>query len=370
MKKIYKITALALILTTQLSAAKANFMDIFADASEEKWNDGKIYLDFEGSASQSFWSPGLGEEDPNNSESIIKYKTEGLGYYNLKLDIGYDAHSIFTYKKLSSFVQSENQQELLKSNGEKESGIDGYTVGISPEALVSVLDLDKGAILSKIVNTVLSYRFEMTDTAFFGAAIAQDDIVYQGDLDTNTSISQGDSVNFKTTFKEQRHTVSSRHIMKPDKGFARIGVYSSEWSKPTSLGNYTTGGDPLIELAEYTSKGITLVYSNYQGTKLEGLNFEFGVDYGLDNSFTTVKSNPEDTLTENESLAYSAMKADISYKYIALDTKYQRLSLIIGATYDNKSWSISDADSDAANVKLDEDTLSSIYGSIRYRFAY
>ncbi len=372
MKNIKSKILLSLLVSTQVYGsslvddAKSAYSTM--DSLKTKhWNDGKIYIDAQAKYGQSFWNPGLSDEDPNNSEHIITYETEGLGYYQLKLDVGYSGSSIFTYSKLSSITQTENQDELLETNKEAEGGVAGYTMGFSPEAIVAKLGID-----NVFINTALTYRFDITDNAFFGVATAESDFYYYTDSANGTLLSKGDTISFKTTFKEQRHTFSSKFIgkRKKNESYMRFGVYQSEWTKPTSFGNHSESGDYAIELAEYSTMGLTFVYTNYQGTKVQGWNYDMTLDYGIDNTFKSANSDMKDGLGEEESLDYGAIKMDVSYKFIPLDTKYQRLSFVVGAYIDWKHWSIGDGNEDTDNVQLDEEELYKIYSSASYRFAY
>jgi len=379
MIRLNKKIIVSLIVSTQLSLvyaessllddAKATYSTI--DSLKIKhWNDGKIYIDAQAQYAQSFWDPGLSDEDPNNSEHIITYETEGLGYYKLKVDVGYSGNSIFTYSKFDSIIKSEKQSELLETNKEAEGGLDGYTMGFSPEAIVDKLGID-----NKIISTILTYKFKITDTAFFGVATAESDFKYYTNSDVGTLIKEGDTIRFKTTFKEQRHTVSAKYLIPNDLYYSypnlRIGFYSAEWTKPTSFRNKRENSIYAIELAEYKTKGVIFTTSNYNGTRNIGLNYHLGIDFGLDNSFISYNSDMEDDLAENESLSYFAAQIDISYKYLLLNTKYNRLSMIFGLYMDYKKWSIADGDdNDDNNVQLDAETLYKAYTSVSYRFAY
>ena len=377
MKKLNSKIVLSLLVASQLSVAYAgdSFVDSARDAynsvdslKTKHWNDGKVYIDAEAKYAQSFWDPGLSDEDPNNSSHIITYDTEGLGFYQLKLDVGYSGSSIFTYSKLSTITGTQNQEELLAINQSAEGGVDGYTMGFSPEAIVEKLGID-----NKYINTALTYRFEITDNAFFGVATAEQNLFYYTNSSYGTPIAKGDIISFKTTFKEQRHTVSSKFldgVNTVPNSYMRFGLYRSEWTKPTSMGNQSTSGYPAIEMAEYSTTGLTLVYTNYQGTKVNGLNYDMTLDYGFDNSFTSYNSDAGANLAEEESLAYAAVKLDVSYKYMPINTKYQRLSFIFGGSVDWKQWSISDGNEDTEDLKLDAETLYAVYSSVEYRFAY
>ena len=373
MRNIKSKVLVSLLISSQLSLVYgASLIDDAKSAYKtmdslkiKHWNDGKFYIDAKAQYGQSFWDPGLSDEDPKNKKSIITYETEGLGFYKAQLDVGYSGSSVFTYSKLSSITKTANQEELLTTNKDAQGGVDGYTMGFSPEAVVAALGID-----NKIINTLLTYRFHITDNAFFGVATAESDFYYQ-DSTSDKLISQGETISFKTTFKEQRHTVSSKFLSKHRTGeaYMRFGVYQSEWTKPTSFGKYENGKD-VIELANYSTTGVTLVYTNYQGTKVPGLNYDMTVDYGLDNTFQSDNSDMKDGLGDKENLAYGAVKLDLSYKYLLLNTKHQRFSLILGGYIDYKSWSISDGNKDTEDVKLDAETLYKVYSSVSYRFAY
>ncbi len=376
MIRLNKKIVLSVLVASQLTNLYAEgILDTVQGASDsynsirtKHWNDGKIYIDAKAKAGSSFWDPGLSDEDPKSSTDIISYQTEGLSYYDVSVNLGYSGTSIFSYSKLASFTETENQQELLATNKSAESGVDGYTMGFSLEAIVKKL-----GIRNSIVNTALTYRFEMTDTAFFGVATAEQDIYYYTNSEYGDLINEGKTISFKTTFKEQRHTVASKYLMKrtAKDAYLRMGLYKSEWTKPTSFGNRSSDGKPAIEMAEYSTTGITLVYTNYEGSKVDGLNFDFTLDYGLDNTFKSFNSDASANLGEEESLAYGAVKIDSSYKWVPIKSKYSTLSFIIGASMDFKQWSIADGDDDSDNnVKLDAETLYALYSSVEFRFGY
>jgi len=376
MYRVNKKIVLSLLIAIQLTNLYADgIVDTIQGASDsyssirtKHWNDGKIYIDAKAKAGSSFWNPGLSDEDPKSSKDIIDYETEGLSYYDVSFNLGYSGTSIFSYTKLASFTKTENQEELLATNKSAESGVDGYTMGFSLEAIVKKL-----GIHNSLVNTALTYRFEMTDTSFFGVATAQQDLYYYINSDSGIAIAEGETISFKTTFKEQRHTVASKYLMKRrgKNAYMRMGVYKSEWTKPTSFGNRSKDGHPAIEMAEYSTTGLTLVYTNYEGSKVDGLNFDFTLDYGFDNTFKSFNSDASENLDEDESLTYGAVKIDTSYKWVPIKSKYQTLAFIIGASMDFKQWSISDGDDNSDNdVKLDAETLYAVYSSISYRFGY
>ena len=380
MKKINSKIVLSLLVATQLSVAYAedSVVDSARDAYNsidslkiKHWNDGKVYIDANAKAGTSFWDPGLSDEDPKNTKHIISYDTEGLSYYELNLNIGYSGSSIFTYSKLSSFTQTQNQQDLLATNKSAEGGVDGYTMGFSPEAIVEKLGID-----NRYINTALTYRFQITDNAFYGVATAEQNLVYADENGRISGLYKDDIISFKTTFKEQRHTVSSKYLENARAGeaYMRFGLYKSEWTKPTSMGNRyypdTGGSYPAIEMAEYTTTGLTLVYTNYEGTKVDGLNYDLTLDYGFDNSFTSYYSDAEDQVGEEESLSYAAMKIDTSYKWVPMKNKYQTLSFIFGASVDWKQWGISDGNENTEDVKLDAETLYALYTTVEFRFGY
>jgi len=375
MKNINNKILFSLLVTSQLSVAYAednlistkNSYNDIDNSKTKNWNNSKIYIDANVKAGTSFWNPGLSDEDPRNSDHIITYETEGLSYYELNVNIGYSGSSIFSYSKLSSFNKTENQQDLLATNQSAEGEVDGYTMGFSPEAIVEKLGID-----NKYINTALTYRFQITDNAFYGVATAEQDIVYADENGIFSGLFKDDIVSFKTTFKEQRHTVSSKYLdSKYGQGdsYMRFGLYQSEWIKPTSMGN-RFGSVPVIEMAEYTTTGLTFVYTNYESTKVDGLNYDITIDYGFDNSFTSYHSDADDQVGEEESLTYTAVKIDASYKWVPIKNKYQTLAFIFGASVDWKQWGIGDGNENTEDIKLDAEKLYALYTTVEFCFGY
>ena len=361
MSKIQKIILLSLLTVGQLHASEMGkgLLSSLKPLKEDPTD--KFYLNAKASAGQAFWNPGLSEEDPNTSSQLVSYETEGLGYGAYKVDMGYNSISFFEYSVISPLSNSSTQEELLQTNSSSESGIEGYTYGISLEVLVDFLD-----IRNKLVSTLLTYKLQKTDNAFYGLATAQQDLTYTEGIQTY-NMYEGDSLFFKTTFEEERHTFSMRYLSNRYAN-VRVGMYDSRWSKPTSKASVTNSSGSEIIPVDYASQGIAFSMSNYETLKHAGINYTFGLDYGLNNALSTKGQLLDVQMDEDEDLSYSALNADISFKYIPLKTDSQEFSLIAGAMYDYKSWGLSDGNEDTEDANLDAETLFSFYLTLEYQF--
>ena len=314
-----------------------------------------FYIDANLKSSQGFWDVGLSEEEPNNSLNVIKYDTEGLGYYHASIDVGIDNYSIFKYTKLNSFSNSEHQQDLLVSNQTQTQSLDGYSFILSPLVLTDILNIS-----NRWIQLALTWEFKYTTNAFYATGTAQRDLYYYTNNTESSYIPSQSNISFKTTFEDQRHLFTA----KIGKSFWKIGVYQSTWERPATSGEYTNG-NPNVELTKYSSKGLSFVYSSYANLKGKGFNGSISFDYGIDNSLEYSKAGKPDY----NSLGYVAYTMDFSYKIVSISTPKNTLSFEMGGTLNSRTWSVSNNDKQNPII-IDGDTIYSLYGSVEYFFKY
>lgn len=367
------------ILPTILSASNLDskfktVKEIYNDAKYLNRDKPKVELEASVNAAFATWDSGL-QDNTTGSDPKVEYNTESINYIETKVNAKVLNRQLFSYYKLSS-SGTEEQTDSLRKNTSANAGISGYGLSFSPEFLIDTLDID-----NRVLQTALTYTVKYRDEMYYGTATAKEDLVYW--YSTNSTGTEGldynaldknDKLSFKTEFKHLEHTVSLKYLKKMQRQRAkgidyRIGYFETKYTKPAYMGYKVSGSNKsIIEQVEYNTKGLVLNVSNFQGAKKDRHNFLASLYYGFSNDMTANGNSTSNNLSKNQSLDYSAIFIDYSYKYNMLNNKYNKLYILGGGSMDYKKWSISNTQNDAT-YDLEAEKLYKLYAELSYKFS-
>ena len=335
-----------------------NTLQVPSKVIDSREND-DVKFALELGAKTDFWDPGLSS---NDGQDILEYDTEGLylGYAILKTKI--HNTDVFTLEKFSTLTSSDDQKELLleyKNDKKKESSVDGYKMSIQLMKILNYwFDTD-------FLNG-LEYKYQTRN--FIGNAELKEDAFYwfgnnPGDLDIDYfRFQKGSNISFKTKFTDNRllYKFTAEDGMNPF-----IGVFKSEWSKPTYIDKSTANNNPVFFPATYEIKGLTLGF-DMGGNN--GFAMNCFLDYGIDNNiYLDNGRNLENTLSEdNIDLTMISYGLDIDYIIPIYSNSYLNLNLLIGG---KGYWSRMIASSKGKQGEaIDKETLYSVKTALEATF--
>lgn len=366
-------------------------------AEEQSSSSPSFSYDAEIGATFFSWAP---DYQTDAGREILKFNTEGARLYRFQGNLGYDRMSFlnFTYERPIS--QTENQQELIRANSTKESGIERFTGGIALDPFAAAL-FPSDSFGRQVMKKVLSLRYRTTRERFIGTATGAEDVAYLTPTTTidyvNKTISgaqafpKGQTLSFKSDFTDNEVSISlgsftmqhyyndARVPYKESVSNVRLGYYASAWERPAATTAITFNGQPVIYDAKYKAKGIMLSVETCDPGS-PGLNIDFAFRTSTSASIESpIDWNQAIKLKTNESLEVNSAQIDLSlwYNYYFSD-RASGPAITTGMTIIQRAINVdvnatvtkSDGTSDTHTTRLvhDTDAIRKFYVLLAYRF--
>jgi hypothetical protein len=323
------------------------------------------------------WDSGISVDDSKAVEPRLTYETESIAVQEASIEANLFSKPIFNFYKLKTNGTQEQAKALLK-NTNANAAIDGFGFKANAEALIKLFNIH-----SKFLSTLLSYQIVYRDETYYGTATANKKLVYWYTTAETAKegegadyFEKGDALSFRTDFKHVEHSISLDYLNENKEKFVRLGYYETKYKKPAYMGNQAENDDgdkfDIFEKVTYETKGLMLSVKNFDGSKHQGVNYNVALYYGLSNEMSANGYALTDGLAENETLDYTAVYLDYSYKWNMIQTQHNRLYFTLGGSIDYKNWSISDnsqSSDDSNSIDLEEERLYKMYMELNYRFS-
>jgi hypothetical protein len=324
------------------------------------------------------WDSGISADDPNAVEPRLTYETESITVQETSVEVNVYGKQFIDFNRLKTNGTKEQAKALVK-NTDPTAAIDGFGFKANAEALIEFFNIH-----NDFLSTLLSYQIVYRDETYYGTATANKKLVYWYTTESTAKegegadyFEKGDTMSFRTDFKHVEHSISLDYLNKNVDKFVRLGYYETKYKKPAYMGSVAknSAGEyfDIFEKVTYETKGLMASVKNFNGSKHRGANYHAILYYGLSNEMSANGYALTDGLAENETLDYTAVYLDYSYKWNMVQTKHNKLYFTLGGSVDYKKWSISDnsdsSDDDSNSLGLEEEKLYKMYMELSYRFS-
>lgn len=330
-----------------------------AEPKEPEDKPDRLFVTLQAGTAASYWNPGLNAQ----GEQIVRYRTEGLSYYEGKIILGYGESEVISFShERPFFLSSSRQRDMLADRDSEGAGLEKYTGGIDLRPLLGHLFpvLEEHPFL----YALLSVQFYHSRAVFYGSAEAQRTFFYvpqDARVDWNAmtisgakKMSAGSQLAFRTSFEEQEITIPL--IIFPRYSL-RGGYYDLAWKRP-SANNFQylitdgTGSFPILYDTTYLTKGAVVAIRNEQPAH-RGFNVDLGMRFGASNK---IKAAIERRLDDNQSLSYVSFTGGTWYNwYLRKDAS--GFFFTLGGNLDVRRWWLETKD--AAGNKIRDDLIDS-----------
>jgi len=274
------------------------------------------------------------------------------------------------------------QREMLSVNEGGAEGLEKYTFGIRPDAIV--FSIKPAWKESGLLKTLLSTEFKYSRSLFYGKASVSEPCFYLDSAVTvdwdnriisgGRQLAAGDAIAFRTEFRDLEISMPFyRH-----KGHEfRVGYFNRVWERPSdnnqswSISTYS-GTYPIIYDTTYKSRGFLFAFKSAEASSA-GLNTDLSVQFGSKNE---IKQALPLNLPEYEKLTAITYSAGLWYNWYARSDGGTGFFFSVGGDIRAHGWyaedsreSSSGSSSDEDDLRLlDKDTLYSGYLRAGYRF--
>lgn len=344
-----------------------------AEPKEPEEKQERLFVTFQAGAAASRWTPGLNAQ----GEPLVRYRTEGLAFYEGKIILGYGESEIISFSHERPFsLSSSRQRDMLAARDSEGAGLEKYTGGIDLRPLLGHLFpvLEEHPFL----YALLSVQFFHSRAVFHGTAEAQRTFFYvpqdaRVDLNALTisgakKLNAGEQLSFRTSFEEQEITIP---LMIWPRYSLRGGYYDLAWKRPSANNSQYlitdgTGSYPILYDTTYLTKGVVMAIRNERPTH-RGFNLDAGIRFGASNK---IKAAIERRLDENQSLSFVSFTGDAWYNWY-LREENRGLFFTLGGNFDVRRWWLETKDAAGNKIRddlIDSEKLFGGYAKVGWRF--
>lgn len=317
--------------------------------------------------------------EPSAWTKIVWLDTAGFSGYNIDLSAEYNKTPFFIYKYERPFSGVTSQEKMLDENRRSASGIERYSWGVLFKSIVEFLKPE-----NTIIKNIASARVVSFHETYSGNLSANKSFIYvvsgsqvqplpDGSIlfYGGEEVEAGASLAFKTQFRDTEITFAWPSDDEERRFDYRLGYFESEWYKPSAFNaNWFTVEEDLPVLFEsvYRSKGVMAGVETIDH-RHSGLNGNFSVRYGLENSISSVVSQ----FQENTSAPlHGSVFIDVWYNWYPMEDN-KKAYITFGASYDRRLWATkidpivsSEFPFFFYNGAVDADTIFKLYGMMGF----
>ncbi len=304
-----------------------------ADSEEVlPWN-----FNLEAGYKQSIWKPGFRRD-------VLDFETEGLQNFNVAFDLEYKAIPILFYNHEGPVGSSPSQDNLFEENAQATT-FTKHQVGVVFSWIPALTGSD-----NSFVTAIGRLTYIHTEESFTGDAIAVQAFAYaksgavideMGDGTARfydlTLIDSGDSVAFKTKFKDDQIALLWPLSFLKTPFILKTGYYQSTWRRPSDLDRSwrLTEDDRLILYeTKFRSRGLVMGVEPIPG-RAKGLNMAITGFWGFDNDIIN-GVNRDYEVDPGEELLYAAGLIDCWYNFMLGDLMKRHTMLTVGTSFNRR----------------------------------
>lgn len=360
-----------------LLLASLVFMPLTARAAEKDPNDatatvtnatdeaGGFVVETDLGYRQSLWIVGFRRD-------VLDFHTEGLKSFDLGLTASYNRQPVAFYLHEGPVDSSPSQHELFEQNVDRSAALKKVKAGV----LFSWLHSFGGADNS-VLAVVDKLHYSHTEETYFGKAEAVRKFAYvpaDSRIDWYedgvmihdfTIIEPGNSVAFRTKFKEDEFSILWPVKYREWLFSIRAGGFFTRWLRPSDLDrewHFVEDNTLIVYETEFESRGLVLGIEPV-GREIAGFNMSIVGHWGFDNRVSN-RVNRNFRIEEGKDLLYAAGMIDAWYNW-HLGGRDGRFSLTLGALIDRRIFA---TEIHPFRGTWESDQLHRLYGRIMFRF--